>query len=93
MAGVIAGVPRLPSSSSKARINRFNNGVGFKDATQVVVTGILTPPLYIGTASEHLPAAPTTGQVVVLSNAEEAGPALCMYYNGSWWFANSSELS
>ena len=39
MAGVISGVPRLPASSSKARINRFNAGVGFKNSDMVEVRG------------------------------------------------------
>lgn len=86
MAGVIGGIPRLPASSSKARINRFNAGVGFKNADMVQISGSIAIEIV---TSDHtditdLPSSPDNGKMVFLYSSDNTR-RLCIYYEGNWY--------
>ena len=87
MAGVISGIPRLPASSSKARINRFNAGVGFKSSEKVVVKGNIQIQVVNSnyTDTTDLPASPVDGQMVLLVEGAEVSFRLCIAYDGEWY--------
>lgn len=91
MAGVIGGIPRLPASSSKARINRFNAGVGFKNPKDVRVQGRMTSTVVLGAA--NLPANPEDGETVLLY--ESTGPviAIVIHYGGLWYKAVTEAIT
>jgi hypothetical protein len=94
MAGVISGIPRLPASSSKARINRFNAGVGFKSSDMVDVRGNLQVQVITSdhTDSTDLPANPDDGQMVFMYSADTS-TRLCIAYAGNWFEEVLSEMS
>ena len=91
MAGAISGVPRLPASSSKPRINRFNAGVGFKDPDQVRVKGRITSTVVLG--SSNLPANPENGETVLLYDSTGPEVAIAIHYAGSWYKVAASLVS
>ena len=93
MAGVIGGVPRLPASSSKARLNRFNSGVGFKSAEQVTITGTVAVEIITSDHSDStdLPIDPVDGKMVLLY-IDAANPKLCTAYGGNWYAAATEQL-
>ena len=95
MAGVISGVPRLPASSSKARINRFNAGVGFKSADMVEVRGNIQIQIITSdhTDTTDLPADPDDGQMILLIEGASISVRLCVAYGGEWHEEVLSEMS
>jgi hypothetical protein len=97
MAGVISGIPRLPASSSKARINRFNAGVGFKSSDLVDVKGKIKIKIVTSdyTDTTDLPAAdsgPGDGQILLLVSAD-GSRRLCLAYGGIWYEEVLSQMS
>jgi len=95
MAGVISGVPRLPASSSKARINRFNAGVGFKSSDMVEVRGNIQIQIITSdhTDTTDLPADPDDGQMILLIEGASISVRLCVAYGGEWHEEVLSEMS
>jgi len=94
MAGVIGGIPRLLASSSKARINRFNAGVGFKSSDMVDVRGNIQVQVV---TSEHtdttdLPSGAEDGQMVFLYSSD-GSRRLCVHYGGNWFEEVLSQMS
>ena len=91
MAGAISGVPRLPASSSKSRVNRFNAGVGFKDPDQVRIHGRMTSTVVLG--ASNLPASPEDGETVLLY--ESTGPviAIAIHYGGLCYKADTEAIT
>jgi hypothetical protein len=87
MAGVISGIPRLPASSSKARINRFNAGVGFKSSDLVDVRGNIRVQIILSehTDSTDLPINADNGQMVFMHDIIGPSTRLCIYYAGTWY--------
>ena len=94
MAGVIGGIPRLPASSSKARINRFNAGVGFKSSDIVDVRGNIRIQVItsIHTDTTDLPTGAEDGQMVFLYS-DDGSRRLCIYYSGIWYEEVLSQMS
>jgi|TARA_R110000787_G_scaffold83082_1_gene179262 hypothetical protein len=94
MAGVIGGVPRLPASSSKARMNRFNAGVGFKSSDQVKISGSISIEIVTSdqTDSTDLPSSPDNGKMVFLYSSD-GSRRLCIYYAGIWYEEVLSQMS
>jgi hypothetical protein len=92
MAGVIGGIPRLPASSSKARINRFNAGVGFKSADIVTITGTVAVEIFVSdyADSTDLPNDPVDGKIVLLI-PDAADRKICIAHGG-YWYAAETEL-
>ena len=87
MAGVISGIPRLPASSSKARINRFNAGVGFKSPEQVTIKGNLQIQV-INSDVVHtgaMPSSPEDGDMFLLVQGDVTSVRLCFAYGGVWY--------
>ena len=95
MAGVISGVPRLPASSSKARINRFNAGVGFKSSDMGEVRGNIQIQIITSdhTDTTDLPADPDDGQMILLIEGASISVRLCVAYGGEWHEEVLSEMS
>ena len=95
MAGVISGIPRLPASSSKARINRFNAGVGFKSSDLVEVRGNIQIQIITSnhTDTTDLPADPDDGQMILLIEGASISVRLCVAYGGEWHEEVLSEMS
>ena len=95
MAGVISGGPRLPASSSKARINRFNAGVGFKSSDMVEVRGNIQIQIITSdhTDTTDLPADPDDGQMILLIEGASISVRLCVAYGGEWHEEVLSEMS
>ena len=95
MAGVISGIPRLPASSSKARINRFNAGVGFKSSDMVEVRGNIQIQIITSdhTDTTDLPADPDDGQMILLIEGASISVRLCVAYGGEWHEEVLSEMS
>jgi hypothetical protein len=95
MAGVIGGIPRLPASSSKARINRFNAGVGFKSSEIVEVRGNIQIQIITSshTDSTDLPASPEDGQMILLIEGAAVSARLCIAYGGTWYEEVLSQMS
>ena len=89
MAGVIGGIPRLPASSSKARVNRFNAGVGFKNADIVTINGSVAIEIIDSdyADSTDLPQDPVDGKMVLLY-VDADNVKLCIGHAGAW-FATS----
>jgi hypothetical protein len=94
MAGVIGGIPRLPASSSKARINRFNAGVGFKNADIVEINGSISIEIVTSdqTDSTDLPSNPDDGKMVFLYSSD-GSRRLCIHYAGIWYEEVLSQMS
>jgi hypothetical protein len=95
MAGVIGGIPRLPASSSKARMNRFNAGVGFKSSDLVEVRGNIQIQIITSnhTDTTDLPADPDDGQMILLYEFASATARLCIAYAGNWHEEVLSQMS
>lgn len=95
MAGVIGGIPRLPASSSKARINRFNAGVGFKSSEIVEVRGNIQIQIVTSsyTDSTDLPVSPEDGQMILLIEGAAVSARLCIAYGGIWYEEVLSQMS
>ena len=93
MAGVIGGVPRLPAASSKARLNRFNSGVGFKRAEQVTITGTVAIEIFTSDVADStdLPNDPVDGKMVLLI-PDAAARKVCIAYGGNWYAATTELL-
>lgn len=94
MAGVIGGIPRLPASSSKARINRFNAGVGFKSSDMVEVRGNIQIQVVTSTHTDttDLPSGAEDGQMVFLYSSD-GSRRLCTHYAGIWYEEVLSQMS
>ena len=94
MAGVISGIPRLPASSSKARLNRFNNGVGFKSSEMVDVRGNIRVQVITSdyTDSRDLPTSADNGQMAFMYSADTSA-RLCVYYAGHWYEEVLTQMS
>ena len=95
MAGVIGGVPRLPGSSSKSRINRFNAGVGFKSSDIVEVTANVKIKIVNSdqTDSTDLPDATLGNGQIVLMYSSDGSARLCVSYNGHWFEEVLTQMS
>ena len=95
MAGVIGGIPRLPASSSKARMNRFNNGVGFKSSDMVEVTANVKIKIVTSenTDSTDLPSAGLGNGQIVFMYSSDGSARLCVSYNGYWFEEVLSQMS
>ena len=97
MTGVIGGIPRLPASSSKSRMNRFNNGVGFKSSDMVEVTANVHIKVITSSHTDitDLPPAnsgPGDGQIVLLISSD-GSRRLCMAWGGYWFEEVLSQMS
>jgi hypothetical protein len=90
MAGAISGVPRLPGSSSKSRINRFNAGVGFKDPDQVRIQGRMTSPVV---SPATMPANPEDGETVLLYDSTGPEVSIAIHYGGLWYKAVATAIT
>ena len=95
MAGVISGIPRLPASSSKARIYRFNAGVGFKSADKVTITGNIQLQIVVSdyTDTTDLPTSPVDGSMVLLVEGAEVSYRLCIFHAGEWYEEVLSQMT
>jgi|TARA_R110000824_G_scaffold394106_1_gene593703 hypothetical protein len=95
MAGVIGGVPRLPGSSSKSRINRFNAGVGFKSSDIVEVTANVKIKIVTSdqTDSTDLPDATLGNGQIVLMYSSDGSARLCVAYAGHWFEEVLTQMS
>ena len=95
MAGVIGGVPRLPGSSSKSRINRFNAGVGFKSSDIVEVTANVKIKIVNSdqTDSTDLPDATLGNGQIVFMYSSDGSARLCVSYNGHWFEEVLTQMS
>jgi len=94
MAGVIGGVPRLPASSSKARMNRFNAGVGFKSSEQVTISGTLPIEVIssVHTDSTDLPLYPVNGTMILLISGD-GSRRICTAFGNIWYEEVLTQMS